>query len=191
MSSGEAESTRTRLLAACVVRENLKFSSYKPSTTCACPVISAPREQRTTALSEHDYTVQKAVKCPVLYTTPVETGYGCQPVYTPTIPYLTEPGTEPPQGPGVAAVYRSFPRISGIEQISKPLVGRSCNDRTARLKAGILSSSNTRYVQSVLPIVPYPPCLPPSPRGSGVPAAPNQPCNLGNRRVDYSNPRAN
>jgi len=189
MSSGEAESTRMRLLAACVVRVNEQNIARRLSVT-QCPVISAPAVQRPTSLSEHNYTLQKAVKCPVNYTTPITTGYACQPVYTPTIPYLTEPGTEPPQGPAVASVFRGFPRIAGIEQISKPLVGRSCNDRTARLKAGLLSSANTRYAQSVLPIVPYPPCLPPSPR-VGVPVAPSQPCNLGTRRVDYSNPRAN
>ena len=188
MASGEAESTRTRLLAACVVRAYT--AGLPPSSAPVCPMITAPAQQRNTALSEHNYTLSKAVKCPVNYTTPVVTGYGCQPVYTATIPYLTEPGTEPPQGPAVASVYRSFPRIAGIEQISKPLVGRSSNDRTTRLKAGILSASNTRYVQSILPIVPYPPCLPPSPR-VGVPVAPSQPCNPGTRRVDYSNPRAN
>lgn len=188
MASGEAESTRTRLLAACVVRTYT--AGLPPYIAPNCPVIAAPLQQLPTTQTESSYVLQKAIKCPVLYTTPITTGYGCQPVYTPTTPYLTEPGTEPPQGPAVASVYRSFPRIAGIEQISKPLVGRSSNDRTTRLKAGILAASDTRYVQSVLPIVPYPPCPPPSSR-AGIPIAPSQPCNPGTRRVDYSNPRAN
>jgi hypothetical protein len=190
MSSGEAESTRTRLLAECIIQANaVNIASRIATNNCNCPVIPQPKNQLPTSLSEHNYTLNKAVACPVLYNTPFAT-FGCQPVYTAPIPYLDEPGTEPPQGPAVTNVYRQFPRIGGIEQISKPLVGRSCNDRTARLKAGILAASDTRYVQSVLPIVPYPPC-PQPPSRSGIPIAPNPGCNLGTRRVDYSNPRAN
>ena len=190
MSSGEAESTRTRLLAECIIQANAENIASRIATNdCNCPVIPQPPIQLPTSRSELSYTLDKAVACPILYFTPFATS-GCQPVYTAPIPYLIEPGTEPPQGPAVQSVYRSFPRIGGIEQISKPLVGRSCNDRTARLKAGILSASNTRYIQSVIPIVPYPPCpLPPS--NAGIPVAPNPGCNLGTRRVDYSNPRAN
>jgi hypothetical protein len=188
MSSGGAESTRIRLLAACVVRA---YQADLPlSEPTCCPVLPQPAQQLPTTQTESNYVLQKAIKCPVLYNTPVVTGYACLPVYTPTIPYLSEPGTEPPQGPAVPNVFRSFPRIAGIEQICKPLVGRSSSDRTARLKAGLLSAADTRYVQSVLPIVPYPPC-PPRASRAGIPVAPIQPCNLGTRRVDYSNPRAN
>jgi hypothetical protein len=191
MSRGEAESTRVRLLTDCVIQVNVQnIASRLTAPSCDCPTITPPTVQIGTALSEHNYTLNKAVLCPIKYYTPPASGARCQPVYTPETPYLMEPGTEPPQGPAVATVLRSFPRITGIDQISKPLTGRSCNDRTARLRAGIISASNTRYIQSVIPIVAYPPCLPPSPK-PGVPVAPAAPCNPGTRRVDYSNPRAN
>lgn len=157
---------------------------------CKCPQLSQPVIQQPTTPNQLSFILDQAVSCPILYVTPVTT-YGCQPTYTESIPPLTGPGVEPPQGPAVTNVYRKFSRIGGIDQISKPFVGRSCNDRTARLKAGIVSQSQTRYVQTVLPIVSYPPC--PIPRvgpAAGVPVAPNNGCNLGTRRVDFSNPKA-
>jgi len=190
MSRGEAESTRLNALQECIIQTNAQnIASRIATNNCNCPVIPPPPNQLPTSLSEFNYTLSKAVACPVRYNTPFAT-FGCQPVYTEPIPYLTEPGTEPPQGPAVTNVYRKFPRIGGIDEISKPLVGRSSSDRTARLRAGILSASDTRYVQSVIPIVPYPPC-PQRPSNAGIPVAPNPGCNLGTRRVDYSNPRAN
>ena len=128
--------------------------------------------------------------CPILYSTPVTT-YGCQPVYTEPIPPLTGPDVEDPQGPAVQNVYRKFPRIGGIDDISKPLTTVAGSAYTARKRASIVSQSQTRYVQTLLPIVSYPPCL--SPRvgpAAGVPVAPNTGCNLGERRVDFSNPKA-
>jgi hypothetical protein len=158
--------------------------------TCKCPQLSQPIIQQPTTPNQLSFILDQAVSCPILYVTPTAT-FGCQPVYTEPIPPLTGPGVEPPQGPAVTDVYRQFSRIGGIDQISKPLVGRSSNDRTARLRAGIVSQSQTRYVQTILPIVPYPPCLPPRVGpAAGVPIAPNNACNLGTRRVDFSNPKA-
>ena len=189
MAQGQSESTKARLLANCIITTNARnIASRIKNNSCGCSKLSAPPTQLPTALSEHDYTLQKAIRCPILYYNAFAT-YGCQPIYTPEVPYLEEPGTEPPQGPGVTNVYRQFARIANLDQISKPLVGRSGDDRTARLRAGIEASAATRYSQTVLPVVPYPPCIPRGPQ-PGVPVAPNSGCNLGNRRVDYSNPNA-
>jgi len=148
----------------------------------------APPIQTPTTPNELSFILDKAIACPTRYVSPYATS-GCQPLYTEPIPPLTGPDVEPPQGPAVVTVYRKFPRIGGIDDISKPLVGRSSSDRTARLRAGIISRSQTRYVQTVLPIVPYParPSNPPQP---GVPVAPMNGCNPGARRVDFSNPRS-
>jgi hypothetical protein len=155
--------------------------------TCLTPP-APPQIQEPTTPNQLSFILDKAVACPTRYVTPYATS-GCQPLYTDPIPPLTGPDVEPPQGPAVVTVYRKFPRIGGIDDISKPLVGRSSSDRTARLRAGIISQSQTRYVQTVLPVVPYParPSNPPQP---GVPVAPMSGCNPGARRVDFSNPRA-
>ena len=174
----------------------LETSTTNICTLPCCPVLKQPLVQLPTAPDQLSHTLDIAVSCPILYNTPV-TSYGAQPVYAVPIPPPTilDVGEvpEPPQGPAVVNVYRKFQRISGIDQISKPLVGRAGSDRTARIRAGIISGSLTRYVQTVLPLVAYPPC-PPSPQAgvpqAGVPIAPNSGCNPGTRRVDYSNPRA-
>jgi hypothetical protein len=200
MASGESESTRVRLLAKCINQTNInQIAATQPPPPCCVTVTLPPVQTPTTPTSlAHLLTTVSCAsgdgngntegRC-TMYYNPFAT-YGCQPVYTPTEPYLEEPGTEPAQGPAVTTVYRCFGRIRGIDQICKPFVGRSSSDRTARFKAGLISASLTRYDQVVLPVVPYPPCpLPPSRAGIPIPAKP--PCNLGNRRVDYSNPRAN
>ena len=188
---GQAESIRVRRLQECIVASNTEPTSF-PSN-CIC--IQAPIIQQPTTPNQLTHILDVAVACPILYVTPFATS-GCQPVYTDPIPPLPGPyggpgEPEAPQGPAVMNVYRKFPRIGGIDQISKPLVGRSASDRTRRLQASIVSQSQTRYVQTVLPIQPYPPCLPPrvGPQ-AGVPVAPNTGCNLAARRVDFSNPMA-
>ena len=196
---GQAESTRIRLLKQCVERVNVeREASSQTCQTCqTCPKIPAPLVQEPTAPDQLSYILDVAVRCPVLYVTPVTT-YGCQPVLTSPIPPLQTGDiiidgkvafVDPPQGPAVSNVYRKFPRIRGIDVISKPLIGRSSSDRTARLQAGLVSASQTQFVQTVIPIVAYPPCLPTPPQ-PGVPVAPITPCNPGTRRVDYSNPTA-
>jgi len=192
---GEAESTRTRLRQECIIQENIKreAAAAEPQQPCICA--SAPDVQHPTTPNQLSHILDVAVACPILYYTPYATPV-CQPLYTEPVPPLPGPyggpdEPEAPQGPAVLSVYRKFPRIGGIEQISKPLVGRSSNDRTARLRAGIVSLSQTRYVQTVIPLVAYPPCLPPRTGPQpGVPVAPSSGCNPGTRRVDFSNPRA-
>lgn len=187
-SQGEAESTRVRILQEAIVAANTQeIAATKQTVTCPQPPPPPPIQAPTTP-NELTFILDRAIACPVLYVTPFATS-GCQPVYTDPIPPLTGPGVEPPQGPAVINVYRKFARIGGIDEISKPLVGRSCTDRTARLRAGIISQNQTRYVQTVLPIVPYP-IPPPNPPQPGVPIPTTNTCNPGMRRVDFSNPRS-
>jgi len=201
MASGEAESTRVRLLAKCINQTNISQIAATQPAPPVCITIATPPQQQPTTPTALAHLLSR-VSCSsdsngsnginrscTMYYNPFA-GYGCQPIYSPSQPYLEESGTEPPQGPAVSTVYRCFGRIRGIEEICKPLVGRSSSDRTARLKAGLVSASLTRYAQVVLPVTPYPPCLPPAPK-PGVPIPAKPPCNLGTRRVDYSNPRAN
>ena len=182
---GACESMRLQQLQKCIVQANIQRSVKTTPPPCECA--PQPILQQTTTPNQLSFILDRAVACPTLYVTPVST-YGCQPVYTEAIPPLT--GSEP-QGPAVSNVYRKFPRIGGIDEISKPLVSVAGSSYTARKRAGIVSQSQTRYVQTLLPIVPYPTCL--SPRvgpAAGVPIAPNTGCNLGERRVDFSNPKA-
>ena len=181
---GEAQSIRTRLRKECIERAVRPL--VQDDTGC-CRLPQRPIQSPTTP-NQLTHILDVAIACPILYVTPFATS-GCQPTYTEPIPPLLGLDVEPPQGPAVTNVYRKFSRIGGIEQISKSLVGRSGSDRTARLRAGLVSQSQTRYSQTVLPIVSYPPCLPPSPQ-PGVPVAVSSVCNLGARRVDFSNPRA-
>ena len=193
-NAGQAQSTRTRLLQQCINQVNVKSVEARTANPPDCPVVSQPPLQIGTTRDQTTYILSIAVQCPIRYNTPFST-FGCQPVYASAIPPPTEaevPGVEPPQGPAVDNVLRKFPRIGGIDEICKPLVGRAASDRTARLRASILSSSDTRYVQTVIPLVPYPPCPIPRKVGPqpGIPVPLNGPCNLGLRRVDYSNPNA-
>jgi len=189
-----SESTRLRLLQQCIIQKNIKDKAAQIAANnppgCDCAVITQPLVQRSTAPDQHSYILDKAIACPILYKAQ-NTINACQPVYTEPILPLSGPDVEPPQGPSVNEVYRTFQRITGIEQISKPLAGRSSSDRTASLRTSIEAASKTRYSQTVIPVIPYPPCLPrrsgPQP---GVPPGVSTPCNLANRRVDYSNPKA-
>jgi hypothetical protein len=189
-----SESTRIRLLRECLVQTTVKEAAARAQAQkppgCECVVLTPPTIQPPTAPDQLSYVLEKAIVCSTLYKSQ-ETINGAQPVYTTPIPPLTGPGVEPPQGPAVDLVQRQFQRIRGIEQISKPLVGRSSNDRTAALRASIEAAEMTRYSQTVIPVIPYPPCVPrrsgPQP---GVPPGVSTPCNLANRRVDYSNPKA-
>jgi hypothetical protein len=186
MASGEAESTRIRLLRECIVRSSLDHTP-KRYLNCDCPTIEQPKNQEGTTPDQLSYVLDKAIKCPIRYTNP-NSYPGCQPTYTVPIPYLTEPGTEPPQGPAVQKVFRKFEKIRGIDQICRPLTTQASSARTSRIRANILAQSDTRYVQTVIPLVPYPPC--PAPRVGpqpGVPIAPMYPCINGND-VDFTNP---
>ena len=70
--------------------------------------------------------------------------------------------------------------------------GPSASEVTARRRAGIEAAARSRrHAEHFRAEIPPPPCREvrrgPQP---GVPIAPDPPCNIGNQRVDYSNPRA-
>jgi hypothetical protein len=193
---GACESMRLQQLQKCIIQANIQQSVKTAPQPFPC--ITQPVIQQTTTPNQLTFILNKAVACPILYVTPVTT-FGCQPTYTETIPPLQGHSdllgetvvVSPPQGPAVSNVYRKFSRIGGIDEISKPLTTVAGSAYTARKRAGIVSQSQTRYVQTLLPIIGYPPCV--SPRvgpAAGVPIAPNTGCNNGARRVDFSNPIA-
>ena len=183
MASGEAESTRIRLLRECIVRSSLKHDA-KIYPGCECPTVAQPKVQEGTTQDQLSYVIDKAIACPIVYSNP-NSYPGCQPTYTVPIPPLN---LHDVQGPAAQKVYRKFEKIRGIDQICRPLVTQAASTRTARIRANIIAASNTRYVQTVIPVVPYPPCPPPrvGPQ-AGVPIAPMYPCINGND-VDFTNP---
>jgi hypothetical protein len=185
---GEAESTRIRILQKNINDAFVAQVAANQPVKAACPVYSAPILQTGTTPDQTSYTLNKAIVCPLTYENPPNP-YACQPVYTSQSPSEPPPGAEPLQGPAIPIVRRKFSRIGGIDTICRVPLDRSSSGRTARLRTGIESSSQFRYVQTVIPRIPYPPYIPPAPN-TGVPQAIMSGCNPGTRRVDYSNPKA-
>jgi hypothetical protein len=143
---------------AIVIRERQRFFciTYIVYPGCACPTLPV---NNNPPLDSFTHTLNIAICQPVKFINPAAS-LGCAPVYTAPTPYLTEAeGAEPPQGPAVATVFRKYYRINGIDEICKPIPGRYGSTRTARIRTNIESASNTRYVNTVLPLVQYPtPC---------------------------------
>lgn len=185
---GEAESTRIRILQKNINDAFIAGVAASQPIKAACPTYTEPLVQIPTAPDQTSYILNKAIACPLTYVNPPDT-YGCQEVYTSASPSVPPPGAEPLQGPAFTTVRRQFSRIGGIDQICRFPTDRSSSGRTARLRAGIESNSQTRYSLTVIPRIAYPPYVPPAPN-TGVPIAPNSACNPATRRVDYSNPNA-
>ena len=127
MSLGtDSESTRIRHLRECIITANI---ASKPQDEiypgCNCPTLDPPVQQVGTTPNQLSYILAQAVKAPVTYTQPNALAMsGAQPVYTTPIPYFSG-ATEPPQGPAVLSVERQFLRIRSLDEISKPIPGRS------------------------------------------------------------------
>jgi len=143
---------------AIVTRERQRFFciTYIVYPGCGCPTLPV---NNNPPLDSFTHTLNIAICQPVKFVNPAAS-LGCAPVYTAPTSYLTEAeGAEPPQGPAVATVFRKYYRINGIDEICKPIPGRYGSTRTARIRTNIESASNTRYVNTVLPLVQYPtPC---------------------------------
>ena len=124
---------------------------------CDCPTV--PVNSILPSVSGLTRTLQIAVCDPQIFTNTTAVD-DCAPVYTPPTKFLTPAqGAEPPQGPAVSTVVRKYTTISGIDQICKPIPGRFSSSWTARLRSSIQSATDTRYVNTVLPVVTYPfPC---------------------------------
>ena len=124
---------------------------------CDCPTV--PANSILPSVSGLTRTLRIAVCEPQTFTNPTAV-VDCGPVYTPPTKFLTPAqGAEPPQGPAISTVTRNYTTISGIDQICKPIPGRFSSSWIARLRSSIQSATDTRYVNTVLPVVPYPfPC---------------------------------
>jgi len=140
---------------------------------CDCPKV--PVNSIVPPVDGLTHTLSIATCNPIIFTNPVASE-GCAPIYTPPTSFLSskpinipikgpgftlqgQQGAEPPQGPAVSKLTRAYQTISGIDQICKPIPGRYGSSRTARIRSNIESASTTQYVDTVLPVVPYPfPC---------------------------------
>lgn len=151
---------------------------------------AAPHGTRViTTPSERDRILREVIRCPLYYRN-TETGGLCgATVHRPTSTgELLSSGlsTTPPHG---LHRYRIPDRIRGIEDIAVVVRTTSASEVTARRRASIQASAR-RHAEHFRNHPPPRPCREvrqgPQP---GVPIAPDSPCNLGNQRVDYSNPR--
>ena len=138
---GTAESVRVTVLNDCIL-EHAAATNPIRATVCPPPPTIPNKEM----LDQFTHALNTAVACPILYTnTP---GAGCQPVYTAPIPPL--PGTEI-QGPAASQVYRNMATIYSTDQIARVAKTDAGSFRTAQIKAGIISASQTRYAQVIIP----------------------------------------
>jgi hypothetical protein len=101
------------------------------------------------------------------------------------------------KNPYIRYDYRTYDRISGIEEIADTVRGISSSEITARRRRiqEVAATQRTagvtrRHAEHFRVVPPSPPCrivrTGPQP---GVPIAPVTPCNPGTQRVDYSIPQ--
>ena len=150
-------------ISYCVVRSVKTFCPCRPKAD-----VSGSYDSQ----SSLQHTLARAICNPIYFTNPAA-NLGCAPVYTPPTKFLTAAsGAEPPLGPGIYGVTRrQFQTISGIDQICRPPPPRTAGLRTARVRTDIQSQTDTRYVNTVLPVVQYPPLCPVYGNQSGIPVA--------------------
>lgn len=136
---GTAESVRITNF-----KDGILDHSTKPSYVSPCKPIPQPQKE---PLDQFTYTLNRAVSCPILYTNSPTI---CQPVYTAPIPPL--PGTEV-LGPAAPRVFRNMGTIYTTDQIARVAQTNAGSYRTAQIKANIVSASQTRYAQVIIPRV--------------------------------------
>ena len=165
------------------------------STTAVCCSTRHPPVHRAATMSEHHRLLQKLTWCPLYYRN-YDIGGKCSgsvPLLyeTPSADTLlaSQHSTTSPHG---LHIYRVADRVRGIEEIAQLVRGPTSSEVTARRRAGIEAAARRarRHSEHFRAEIPRPPCREvrrgPQP---GVPLAPIPPCNIGNERVDYSNPR--
>lgn len=190
--AAEHESIRIRHLRECIeteaVRQIAQAAAAAVSDACVCPVQKQTAlDRQATTPSQSDILLARITECPLYYHNP-DPGGGCG------------SGAGAGSSKGVArAVFdaagltgtRSHHRIRGIEEIARLARSPSSSERTARLKANLITSNRrlNRHGEHYRAIPPPPPCriqnTGPEP---GVPIARQTPCNPGTQRVDYSSP---
>lgn len=166
--------------------ENAPPTVINNCTECILPVTSQPNP--TQALTEHQRMMRSVISCPLYDKTYVidilcdDISANCTPTSLLTC-----------SNPYVLYEYRTYDRISGIEEVADPVRGISSSEITTRRRRIIETAGRSRRHAEHFRARP-----PPDPRlcrpkrtgpEPGVPIAPTTPCNLGNQRVDYSNPQ--
>lgn len=186
---GTSECVRISHLRECV--ELLALPQDLHIDLCSSCRRGAPHGTRlVTTPSEHDRTLHEAIRCPIIYKNTMIGGQ-CKTaaeLHKPVdLTLLQSYSTTRPHG---LYQYRVYDRIRGIEEISQVVRTQSSSEVTARFRASIETSERRRHSEHFRNYPPPPPCrVPRTTPQPGVPIAPTSPCNLGNQRVDYSNPR--
>jgi hypothetical protein len=172
MPQPESESTRTRHLKECILKNSYK----RRSQACATCRTILPSTSNS-APGEYQRILTKAVTCSD--GTP-------RPIYR-----------KPPYSSACTDIQTlsgdsfTFSSIAGIDNIAIPIRNIGSSENTSRKKVAIENSTSIPFFRK--PQTP-PVCIPTSQRvpyippygQPGVPVAPAPPCILGNRRVDYS-----
>ena len=115
--------------------------------------------------------LKQAICQPITYVNPVAND-DCAPVYTAPTKYLTTAqGAEPPLGPAAPTITRRYDRINGIDEICRPIPGRYGSTWIARVRTNIVSATDTRYLNTVLPLSQYPFPCPVYGNQTGIPVA--------------------
>lgn len=172
LPQAESESTRTRHLRECIQRNSYVKQSYSCAT---CRTIL--RSNAYSAPGEHQRILTQAVTCSdgtprSIYRKPPYSS-ACTSIQT------------------VSGDSFTFSSIAGIDNIAILIRNTGSSENTSRKKVAIEVNASVPFFRS--PQKP-PVCIPTSQRipylppygQPGVPTAPNPPCILGNRRVDYS-----
>jgi hypothetical protein len=187
---GTHESVRIRNQRECVEAE---YPPLIPNIDM-CPECKPLRSRTITTPSEHDRVLKEVTRCPLYYRN-TDTGGLCT---SATVPLVYQPATASGLLTSGASItsphglhrYRIADRVRGIEDIAVNVRTTSASEVTARRRHAIQASSR-RHAEHFRNRPPPPPCrvIQQGPQ-AGVPIAPQTPCNNGNQRVDYSNPRA-
>lgn len=184
MATGTHESIRTYEIKECLVAPCIPVSNVGQAPSGCCP----PRVRFYTAgaVPASSYLSERISECDVLMSVQSQIAANCN---SPDTGINSIPEDQPntyqkPVPLSRVNQLRSHPRVSRIDQIAR--VNRACtaSERTARLR-----DLDTEPVYFRAPPPPPPACPLPFTGNTGIPVAPQTPCNLGFQRVDFQNPR--
>lgn len=159
-----------------------------------CDIMTSSQPPPRYAYSEHQRMMRELVACP-LYEKTYTLDIVCEDIIDASTPSETVPPSVAilnSQNPYVRYEYRTYDRISGIEEIADTVRGISSSEVTARrrrIQEVSAKRSQRRHAEHFRVTPPAPPCrVPQVGPQPGVPIAPVTPCNPGTQRVDYSIP---
>jgi hypothetical protein len=153
-----------------------------------CDIVTSSQPHPTHAHSEHQRMMHKLVRCP-LYEKTYTIDIVCEDVVDASTTVPPSVALLNSQNPYVRYEYRTYDRISGIEEIADTVRGISSSEVTTRRRRIQEVSAQRRHSEHFRTIPPPRPCRQPQVGPQpGVPIAPVTPCNPGTQRVDYSIP---